>query len=387
MNQTLQTLIAARKPGKRGIHGTANIYTTADYYERQFAEWVECGFSWLKLLASGDSQVNTVRLLREKNVNIIPVIRFYLTNCPANTVTKSLLQPYVDQGALIFESPFNEAYYSYENSWGGALPADWPKQMAHGWALFASEVLGAGGVPTTPAIESWRFADIFVPLFTVLAAEYPELLKQSIVAMHNRPLNHNIGYDKDPGGYRGWEWMDGYVWQLVGEHLPMIATEAGPEVGWDQDKNFARVTPAGHAVMCREIDTYPTPDYYLADCYWLWEDLASFRPASWKRNGTHYGGADLPVVDAFKSTRPVVTPPAWPVLSDDYVRGVGRGHPSQISLNPDAALFKAGNAAGLGWPETSEWEQDGCVWMKWQHGVVVVPIGKWNEVRVVRWSE
>lgn len=300
MNAKLAALLADRKPSRRGVHGTALWSTPEHYYVAQLDRWAECGISWVKIVAGGDSQQNFVTALNRIGSPIIPIIRFYKTDCPANTVAPDLVKPYVDEGVLLFESPFNEFYADYENSWHKALPVpsipDWPQQVAHGWGLFADAVLRAGGVPTTPAIESWKYADIFEPLFAVLATTYKDLLKQSVIAMHNRTLNHPVNYVKDTGGYLGWRAMDRYVFDRLGEHIPLIATEAGPEPGWDMDSTFPAVSPAMHAIMWRDILSYPVPDYYLADCGWLWHDDGTFTDASWVGNRKYAQGGDLPVI-------------------------------------------------------------------------------------------
>jgi hypothetical protein len=312
MNEVLTKLLADRRPTRRGAHGTGNCYESAGYYDAQFNEMATCGMSWLKLLASGDSQINTCLRLKASGMPIIPIVRFYYTDCPKNHVTPELLWPYIEAGCVIFESPFNEFYYPHENVWGSAgMPADWPAQVAHGWALFAESVLKAGGVPTTPAIEGWQHDRIFVPLMTAIVAEHADLLRQSIVAMHNRPLNHPISYTKDTGAWLAWEAMDGWLFDHF-VHLPMIATEAGPEPGWDMDSTYPKVTPDVHAQMVKDMLTWPTPDYYLADCMWLWEGSGAWAGASWKRNATWAGGGDLPVVEMLKHWRPeppVVIPP------------------------------------------------------------------------------
>jgi hypothetical protein len=358
MNEVLQRLLDERKPTRRAVHGTGNIYTTADEYQSQFAEWQECGFSWVKLLGSGDSQVETCRRLKASGSKIIPILRLYYTDCPNNHVAPDMLKPYVDNGCVIIESSFNEFYYPHENVWGAnlraasaastvggtvrgeivradlskmtwppkkllsiaSMPPDWPAQVAHGWAMFAASVLTAGGVPTTPAIEGWQYDNIFKPLFAVLVDQYAELLRQSVVAMHNRPLNHPIAYATDTGAWLAWTKMDAWIQDALGHPLPMIATEAGPEPGWDMDKTFPKITPDMHAQMVRDTLAWPTPDNYLADCFWLWEGAGAWDGARWKRNTQHMGGADLPAVKMLKEWQPEPEEPEPVDTVDDVAR-------------------------------------------------------------------
>jgi hypothetical protein len=359
MNAQLSKLLAEQKPSRLGVHGTGNAYDSPEMYERMFPAWRECGVRWLKLVVAGDSGVETVRRLKAKCPEIIPIIRPYDTSCPANIIDERYVRWYVDAagGPVVMESPFNEFYYDFENSWGRSLrgvsafgdefiggaqpgeikhidlskltwakafgvrsteillsgmPADWPAQVANGWAQFAQIVLRAGGIPTTPAIEGWRYESHFVPLFTVLCRDYADLLKQSIVSMHNRPLNHPISYSADNGAWLAWQSMDSFVHGALGEYLPMIATEAGPEPGWNQDSNYPQITPESHAQMVKDMLTYPTPANYLADCFWLWSGSGAWAGATWTQNQTHMGGKDLPVVQMLKDWWPPEPPPVVP---------------------------------------------------------------------------
>jgi hypothetical protein len=389
MNEVLTKLLADRKPTRRAIHGTGNIYDSADYYQKQFAEWQACGFSWVKLLASGDSQVETVRRLT-KQTNIIPIIRLYATDCPNNSIAPDMIKLYVDAGCLLYESPYNEFYYPHENVWGRAgMPADWPQRVAHGWALFAESVLRAGGVPTTPAIEGWQHDRIFIPLMTAIVAEHADLLRQSIVAMHNRPLNHPITYMQDTGGWRAWQYMDAWIQNALGESLPLIATEAGPENGWDMDSTYPKITPQVHAQMVKDMLSWPTPDYYLADCMWLWEGSGAWAGASWKRNATWAGGGDLPVVDMLKHWRPeppVVIPPVVTPepLTPEEVRGLAWNKVG-VPLNQGAAFFGYAQKHNLGRPIMAEWDAQDYRLQGFDGGVVYCPIGQWDRVSHVTW--
>ena len=74
----------------------------------------------------------------------------------------------------------------------------------------------------------------------------------------------------------------------------------------------SKITPEIHAAMVKDILTWPTPDYYLADCFWLWEGSGAWAGASWKRNGTWMQGGDLPVVKLLKEWQPQPTQPDIP---------------------------------------------------------------------------
>ena len=316
MNQKVTDLLAAKKPSKRGIHGTANCYSAAEYYRQQLEDFTACGFSWLKLLVAGDSGLNTVKMLARMAPKIIPVVRFWYgpNPYPNASLAPDLVKPYVDAGVVLFDI-VNESY----NEWSGGS-YDTHAQVDE-WASMASSVLNAGGVPLTPSIEGWHFYDIFLPFLDDAWNRHADLVKASCIAGHWRTLNHPVLYDKDPGGYRGWEWFDKAVFEKTGEHLPLIGTEAGPEPGDNQDKTFPLVTPQRHEQMVKEMLTYPTPAHYLADCLWLWEDGGTFNGASYVRNRQWANGLSLPVVDTLKTWQPDI-PPSETTLEDTIVAAV-----------------------------------------------------------------
>lgn len=433
MNAVLQKLLDDMKPGRRGIHGTANAYSSANEYEPQLAAWWECSFDWLKLVVAGDSGVNTVRMLRDKHTGIIPIVRPYNTSCPSNVIDPTFVHWYMDAagGPVIIESPFNEFYYDHENAWARAfdatedeydlgpfglpllggtqpgeikhadlskltmayaaplttmssissMPADWPAQVARGWSQFARIVLDAGSIPTTPSIETWRFDSIFVPLFTVLCRDYADLLKRSILACHPRTLNHPIDYVKDTGGWLGWRAMDDFVLGRLGEHMQIGAPESGPECGWNQDSNYPQVTAEIHRDMVKAQLEYKVPAYYLFDCMWLWEASGGFADASWHNNQRWGGGKDLPAVELLKTWRGDT--PATE-LTDDIILAIGLRHPYLINADMGLALYRAGKEAGFGDAMTDEFPELGWTFQRFQGGVVAAPTGQWDKVRAVK---
>ena len=110
--------------------------------------------------------------------------------------------------------------------------------------------------------------------------------------------------------------LDDYVLTRLGEHLPMIATEAGPEPLWDMDTTYPPVSVQMHTAWVKEILAWKTPDYYLFDCLWLWKGEGAFERASYTRNPLMAEKADLPVVAMLATWRPEAVAP---VLSDEYL--------------------------------------------------------------------
>jgi hypothetical protein len=432
MNDRLNRLLAERKPTRNGVHGTGNAYESQGYYASQFRKMQESKVAWFKSVGAGDSQVNTFRRLQEIAPGIIGVLRPYDTSCPRNVIDQGLLRPYIAAGVVVVESPFNEFYYQFENSWGAALrsvslgaeyvggdrpgqirradlsrlewpptvakrslqaagmPSDWPEQVARGWSQFANEVLQAGGIPTTPAIEGWRFETIFVPLFRILVDKYADLLTQSIVAMHNRPLNHPIDYDEDTGCWLAWTRMDRWIQDALGFALPLMATEAHSEPGWDQDRRSPRVTPQIHADRVIEVLDWPAPDNYIADIGWLWHGDGAWRGASWTENAEHMGGKDLPVVQRLKDWQPLTPQP--PALTDAAMRALAEAHGQEIRIFTGGKLYKTAQERGLGYPVTNEWPEQGRLWQRFENpaqrtkSVVSCREKTYDDVRVVTWE-
>jgi hypothetical protein len=310
MHPKVQALIAQRKaqgwPTRRGIHGTGDWSTPLTQYQSYVSEWVQCGFNWVKLLAGGDSQVNFCRYLRDAHVPIIPVIRLYNNDAPNNHVDDNLVKQYMDVGVTIFESTMNEFYFAFENRWKRNLPVDdmdWAAEVANGWAQQANVILRAGGVPTTPAIETGKWA-VFSRFYDVMCRDYADLLKQSILALHNRPLNHPPEYHQDPDCWLGWQDADTYIFDRLGEHMAILSTEAWWEPGWNQDNRYPAITPGMHATYTKTVLSTPVPDYYLGECGWLWDGSGAWDGAKWKNNTQHNQGQDLPVIAMLKTWTP-----------------------------------------------------------------------------------
>ncbi len=393
MNEKLRILLDKYKPSKTGIHGEANCYATTEYYQRQFDEWQQCGFSWFKLLVAGDSGVNTIREMRKRNLPIIPVIRFWFgERCyPGATLAPDQIKPYVDAWGepLLFETQ-NEFYAGSE--YAGNMPSNWPDLIAHEWAVMTNAIINGGGIPCTPAIEGWNYDRIFVPLWNVLTGVggYRALVEQSVVAGHWRTLDHFPTYMKDPGGYMGWTWVDKYIQNTLGHSLPLLGTEAGPEVGWDQDKTFPPVTPESHKDMCLEMIRMKKPDYYLGDCFWLWQGSGAWAQASWKAN-SYYGGKDLPVIDAFKQEHEMVNPtePTPDVWSEEEAeKNIRRwcydnAYPEGINFNPDAAFQKGKN---LGAPVTKEMHLHGWAAQGFSLKIRYCKEDDWGNLKELLWS-
>jgi hypothetical protein len=394
MHPFVTQLIAQRAatgwPSKRAIHASDQANETAEYHLQQIPQWSACGFDAVKILFTGDSQINTLIGANKINYHPIWIGRQYGNNAPDDTVDPKLVDMYVKQGMKFFESTANEFYASYENKWGNAghaMPKDWPKQIAHQYARQADAILSAGGVPITPACESWHFL-YFMPLFDELCANYASTLKMSCLGMHNRTLNHPPDYDKDTGGYLGWQDMDDYVFKRLGEHMPIIATEAGPEPGWDMDSTYPRVTVDMHSDWVKEILAWPTPDYYLFDCLWEWKGRGAFERASYIDNPLMNNRDPLPVVKMLKEWRPEA---AIPVFNDESMRVVAEKHGQEIRIFTGGLLYKTAQERGLGYPTANEWIEMGRIWQRAENpekqtkSVLSCLDKTYNDLRVVTW--
>ncbi len=393
MHPYIEQLIQQRQstgwPSKRAIHASDQAYDIASYHMQQIPRWSACGFDAVKLMYSGDSQVNTLIEANKVNYRPIWIGRQYGNNAPDDIIDTKVVDLYVRQGMRFFEATGNEFYASYENKWGNsghAMPSDWPQQIARQYAKQAEAILLAGGVPITPAIESWHFT-YFMSLFDELCTNYASLLKMSAMGGHNRTLNHPPEYDKDTGGYRGWEDMDDYVFKRLGEHMPYIATEAGPEPWWDMDSTYPRVTVEMHCDWVKEILSWPTPEYYLFDCLWIWKGRGAFERASYIENPI-MNSKDLPVVRMLETWRPAAIVPTF---TDDGMRMVAERHEQEIRIFTDGLLYKTAQQLELGYPVSNEWIEYNRIWQRYEHpvnrtkSVVSCRDKTYDDVRVVTW--
>jgi hypothetical protein len=390
MHPIVQELITQRRltgwPSRRAIHASDQAYDSASFFANQFGRWSQCGFDCVKLMASGDSQINTIKKASEVGYNPIWIVRLYGNNAPDDMIDYAVAKQYSDVKVKFIESTANEFYASYENKWGRAgqaMPPDWPKQIAYQYAKQADAILRAGCVPITPAIETWHFG-IFMQLFDELIANYPDLLKQSVLGAHNRTLNHPVEYDKDPGGFRGWEDMDDYIFKRLGEHMPFIATEAGPEPFWNMDPTYPQVTVETHSDWVKKILSWPVPDYYLFDCLWEWKGRGGFERASYIESPVIEGRGDLPVVRMLEGWRPNLQP--VPMTEENMLEYAMR-KTSEIRFYREAALYKKAQEMGFGQAETNEWEAFGRVWQKFEFGICCCLIGDWDNVIAIRRKE
>ena len=252
--------------------------------------------------------------------------------------------------------------------WRRGLPVadlDWAGQMAHGWAQQVDVIVRGGGVPLTPAIEPGKW-HILQPFYEVLFHDYAAELRMAGLSLHPRTLDHPPTYHKDPDCWLGWMDVDHLVNDGVGEHVPIFLTEAGPEPGWNQDKSIPPevVTPQIHCDWWQEILSTPVPDYYMADCGWLWEGTGAWHGARWKRNTQHMAGADLPVVQMLKTWLPDV--PAVPI-TDAGMRTLAERHGQEIRIFTGGKLYKRAQERDLGYPVTNEWPELGRIWQRYEN--------------------
>ena len=335
------------------------------------AVWRQMGITDLKLVTDGDSQLKSAKWLVEQGFTVL--VRFYAEPVNTSAVPDDQLKLFRDVGVTMFEGYTNEP----EIEWKRPPTPDVIDELARQHIRFADACGRCLVVPLTPAIQGDRVYSWFEPMvLRIKELGRADALMGSFIACHPRPVN-NLP-DTPPPGFvpRSYELFDAVMRKHFNTSRPIYATEWGYEPGDSDNGELPPITLASHAEYNVQLAQAKRPDYLKVAYYWTW--LNDWFASGWWRGDV---AGSLPVVKAF-----IDMPKPAKTYTDAELAAFIKAQPSQVSLNPAAALFKAGNAAALGWPETSEWEADGWVYQKYQKGGVACKKGDWGNVRVVRWQ-
>lgn len=314
----------------RGLHWSASVYHPAgsalDFW---IDELVAMKIKWLKVLddGGGSSLALCKRLLA---ADIMPVVRLYRLEPNPGHIggrEEGTIRALVGEGVRYIETN-NEPDLAIE--WqGGRMPDNWVDVVVENFIYDADVVLALGGLPALPALATGRKTNFVQGVVQRGRADI--FARGAWIAIHNYTLNHPLDYPYDPVNQEGqpvsqeeydrlgpWAWQGrprdlinqwrqtdknpgktvwddpscflvfqvfgGYAFEALGYHVPVISTEGGPVIGWQEDRRYPRVAAQTHAEWVtaitefmqgqRTIHNESCPPYYFAMCHWL---IANYR--------------------------------------------------------------------------------------------------------------
>ncbi len=303
----------------------------------------ELGVTWFKLLARGTNKVDLARAFTQQGLEVI--VRLYAGQPhPHYVVPEGEVRAYVDAGAHYFEWG-NEPNLCLEwnrASWDEGARVD---KVCQQFLRNAEVIRRAGGIPLFPALTpggDYPHRDWYRTTFEWLRQHgHLSALDGAAMAIHNRPMNNPLNHIDSTGcNFLEYEWIDDLVRRYVGRSLPLLATEAGYEPGWNQNPSFPPIDPQRHAAYNVEILRNFGPhgsrrwrDSLFCQCMWLVDSFGhhDFSEAAWHGNRQWAGGGNLPAVATLRAEwqgRPFQRKWSWEDAKVDYPQATWRGSPN-----------------------------------------------------------
>lgn len=326
-----------------GFHDSAGVDCRpgdAAGYARYLRQ--ELGVTWFKLLVRGTNKVDLARAFTQQGIEVI--VRLYSPQPhPHYTVSEADVRAYVDAGAHYFEwgNEPNLAHEWQRASWDEGARVD---KVCQQFLRNAEVIRRAGGIPLLPALSpggDYPHRDWYRTTFEWLRQHgHLSVLEDAALAIHNRPLNHPLTYSDNTGDgcyFLDYAWISDLVKTYLGQPLPLLATEAGYEPGWNQDPRYPEIDPQRHATynieILRGFRDRRWSDELFCQCMWLVDSFGhhDFADAAWHNNRRWAGGGDLPAVEAMRSewaARPFVRRFSWEKASE----------PPSHALGPDPSV-------------------------------------------------
>ncbi len=379
-----------------GLHLSANPYDTRyrdpENVKRDVALWRDMGINWLKVFASGDSQVIVCREFVKQGFMVIVRLDGGTPRRLDPVPPQSDIRPYVDAGCAYAEGYVNEP----EIELNLAPNADTISRLAIYYRQFADNCAHVGILPCTPAMQGDRLHNWFLPFVREMKKRnWLDAIEGSVISGHWRPGDYWRGdktfpvnsppIDTTHGGvgfvFRSYEEWDKEIRAIFGGPLPLLGTEAGRE------PSEVRGDLAMHARDNVQIATMPWLHSLFCQCYWIWNPPWSNSP--W----IDEAGNRKPVVDAFRQMQkrqrwPTAEEPGNVWTEAEAVtkirqwcwdnREVKKG-----GWNAQAAFQKG--LPDLGMPVTDETHQYGWAWQAFAMGIKYCLEGQWNRIRVMSW--
>ena len=316
----------------RGVHWSASVYhPSGSELDFWLQELQAMQIKWVKLLDDGGSASMELcqRLLE---ADIMPVVRLYREAPNPGHISgreEETVRRLRDVGVRYFETN-NEPDLAGE--WqGGHRPDNWLNIVVDNFIFDADRLLALDALPALPAMGPGSAHNA---LAVVIERGRRDLFERGAwIAIHNYTLNHPLDYpydpvnqngqpliqeeydallaeevepdapsfawdsqpldlinrwratDKNPGatvqtdshGFLGYLRAHEMIEKTLGFDVPIISTEAGPVVGWHDDRRYPRLTPNMHRDWLIRIFRFmqeQAPPWYFAICPWL---LASYR--------------------------------------------------------------------------------------------------------------
>ena len=386
-----------------GLHLGASIYDTRHrdlaMLEADHRLWQQMGIRWLKVFASGDSQLVSVKRYCDLGYEVI--LRLYSAGGP-EILDRSWpvedMQPYVQAGVHYIEA-FNEPEAELRLG-------EWPTQetidrLAAAYVRFADAAAHAGAIPCTPAFQGDRTETWLRPfLRAVKAIGRQDALEGSAIAGHWRPANHPPTHPPPGFVIRSYEVWAEIVQAEIGGLPPFLGTEAGYEPGDDQDKTMPKITLGLHADYNVAQAQMEWPPYLFCQCWWLWQ--GPWGGSSWIENPIwreEHGapGGVLPVVKVFCEMPKVQRWPVGEPLEPEAEWSEAEAS-ERIRERCWNALYPAGGIArnplaafqretlNLGAPVTHELRAGGWVFQGFVVAILACREGEWDKVRRLSWT-
>ena len=290
----------------RGIHWVPTVAQSKATVDRFVKEADELGVRWVTFLNNGAQVGDNDYLVQELGKRgIMPVMRVFTPN--GSTIDGDLgamVRHYVAKGVPYFQL-YNEPNLPDENN-GREPNVD---RYLDKWTSAARTVVDNGGLPGFGALAPGaQYDDLKFLRESVHGLKQrgqTNLLDRSWLSIHNYMFNRPADYNADSNGFLNFRAYDQILKEELGRSLPMIGTEGGAMVGWNQDPGFPKVDRNRQAEMIQDAFKYmgqKREPYNMA--YSVWnianKEGGAFDP-SFEKGALFTGDGPSPAVAAIKA--------------------------------------------------------------------------------------
>lgn len=284
------------------------------------------GFTWFKILGLGKNKIGMTAAARRHGVE--PVVRIYdLAEYPQpgpeEEKYRDWIRAYVEAGGRYFELA-NEPNIDGEWTAGGTVENDRIEGICRTWLRVKRIAQEEGAIPIFYAMTPGSAGEYYRDCFETFKSwgKIEEAFAGAAIGIHPYPLNHPLEYPFDPlsnlphatraerfnslmqdnSAFRILELVQMMQMEYLPYAIPILATEAGYNIGDQSDHRYPEITPERMAELNMEIFNRMDPDHplYWGDSFfshmvWAYGGTGSFMFSGWFNN-PKYGG-NLPVLD------------------------------------------------------------------------------------------